>query len=71
MPRYHFTSNGHEIDIKLADDGLEILHNGQAVTDINDPSYLHEGGFRVLDALDVKQAEKQAERANGWGGPYY
>ena len=49
MPRYHFTSNGHEIDIKLAEDDLDIMHNGQAVTDINNPSYLHEGGFRVVE----------------------
>ena len=49
MPRYHFSSNGHRIEIDLADDGLEILHDGQAVTDINNPSHFHEGGFRVVE----------------------
>ena len=49
MSRYHFTSNGHKIEINLADDGLDILHDGQAVTDINNPSYLNEGGFRVVE----------------------
>ena len=49
MPRYHFTSYGHKIEMNLPDDGLEILHDGQPVTDINNPSYLHEGGFRVVE----------------------
>jgi hypothetical protein len=49
MPRYHFTSNGHKIEINLADDGLEILHDGQAVSDIDNPSHLHEGGSRLVE----------------------
>ena len=49
MARYYFTTNGHEFDIKLADDGLEILHDGQPVTDINNPTYRHEGGFRIVE----------------------
>ena len=61
MPRYHFTSNGHKIEIKVADDGLEILHDGKEVTDINNPSYLNEGGFRVVEDGDECTYEWKAE----------
>lgn len=49
MPRYRFNSYGHWIEMTLDDDGLEVLHDGQTVTDINNPSYLKEGGFRVIE----------------------
>ena len=49
MPQYHFTSYGHKIQISLADDGLEVLHDGQVVNDFRNPSYLKNGGFRVVE----------------------
>jgi len=60
MPRYHFTSNGHKIEIKVADDGLEILHDGKEVTDINNPSYLNQGGFRVVEDDDEWKVESKS-----------
>jgi hypothetical protein len=61
MARYHVTSNGHKIEINVADDGLEILLDGQAVTDINNPSYLNEGGFRVIEDGEELTYEWKAE----------
>ena len=59
MARYHFTSNGHKVEINLDDSGT-IIHDGQPVTDV-DKSYLHEGGFRVVEDGDECNYEWKVE----------